>query len=303
MMPRARSASAFVLFIGLVVGTLSDRSHARAVVRSGEFQILSADFHVHAFPGDGSLAVWELRREAGRAGLDVFAVTNHNQTLAARLVRSVSRFSEGPLTLVGEEITNPAYHLIAVGIEHTIDHNQPAASAIRDVHAQGGVAIAAHPVRAYWGGFDAEAMASLDGAERAHPAMHARLDRPQQLEAFFARARERNPRIAAIGSSDFHASPALGLCRTYVLARERSQAGVLDAIRNGRTVAADGRGVLHGDATWVRLVEAAAPPGRSNENSALRRLAITCAWAGLLGLILCGGRSLEAPNPPAPPVA
>lgn len=301
MMPRARSASACVLFIGLLVGTLSDTDSARAVVRSGEFLILSADFHVHAFPGDGSLAVWELRREAARAGLDVFAVTNHNQTLAARLARSASRYSEGPLTLVGEEITNPKYHLIAVGIEHPVDHNQPAASAIRDVHAQGGIAIAAHPVRAYWGGFDAEAVASLDGAERVDPAMHVRLDQRQQLEAFFARARERNPRIAAIGSSDFHASPALGLCRTYILARERSRAGVLEAIRNSRTVAADARGGLHGDPTWVRRVEAAAPPGRSTENRTLRRLAITCAWAGLLGLILCGGRPLEAPDPPAPP--
>ena len=55
--------------------------------RAGDQFVLAGDFHVHAFVGDGGVAPWELGREAARRGLDVIAVTNHNQLLAARLTR------------------------------------------------------------------------------------------------------------------------------------------------------------------------------------------------------------------------
>ena len=49
------------------------------------FIILAGDFHVHSFPGDGSLPPWEIAREARRRGLDVVALTNHNSLLSSRL--------------------------------------------------------------------------------------------------------------------------------------------------------------------------------------------------------------------------
>ena len=54
-----------------------------------------------------------------------------------------------------QEITNPDYHLIALGLERTITADQPATSAAADVHAQGGVAIAAHPSRGIISGLPA----------------------------------------------------------------------------------------------------------------------------------------------------
>jgi hypothetical protein len=282
--------AALVLLIGITLGTLADAIPARAVPRSGDDWILAGDFHVHAFPGDGTIAAGELRREAWRAGLDVVAVTNHNQTLAARLVARSGPAGE-PLVMVGQEITNPAYHLIAVGITQTIDADQPAALAIDAVHAQGGVAIAAHPSRNYWSAFDDGALARLDGTEAAHSAMRGDSEFGADLAEFFGRARRRNPTIAAIGSSDFHSSPALGLARTYIVVRERSEGAVLDAIREGRTVAVDGDGGLHGDPDLVRLVAANRPTGRADGQALWRRLSITCAWAGLLGLILLNRRA------------
>ena len=93
-----------------------------------------------------------LRQEAARAGLDVIAVTNHNQSFTGRLAGRISEAGDGPLMLAGEEITNPQYHMIAVGIERTVRGAQvSAAEAIADVHSQGGVAIAAHPSRAFTG--------------------------------------------------------------------------------------------------------------------------------------------------------
>ena len=115
--------------------------------------------------------------------------------------------------------------------------------AIDEVHAQGGIAIAAHPTRDYSGGWDDEAIARLDGVEAAHPALAEGDDVERDFAGFVERARALNPGIAAIGSSDFHVHDRLGRCRTYVFAHERSAAAVIEAVRAGRTVAesADGR--------------------------------------------------------------
>jgi predicted metal-dependent phosphoesterase TrpH len=284
-----RSIAAVVMFAGIVVGTVSDRFPDEQPRRAGDYWILAGDFHVHAFPGDGALAPWALRDEARRAGLDVYAVTNHKQVFTARLARWVSRFSDGPIVIPGEEITNPDYHLIAVGVEHSVGADQPAAAAIAAVHAQGGVAIAAHPGRTFRGYDDDEAVAALDGTELAHPAMHEDETFRQDIADFFERARRLKPNMAAIGSSDFHASPALARCRTLVFTQDRTAAAVIEAIRGGRTVAVDGDGRLYGDPALVALAQEAPMSTRSDANSWWRRLSMMLTWAGVLGLLLLRG--------------
>ena len=280
-----RAVSALLLLIGIVVGTAID-TEPSAAVRVGNDWLLAADFHVHAFTGDGSLSPWSLRREAARRGIDVFAITNHNQTFAARFARWVSQMSSGPLILVGQEITASSYELIAVGIEDTIDPSQSSTSAVLAVQAQGGVAIAPHPVRAFWDSFDDQALAILDGVEAAHPLVHIG-DLRQEIETFHRRVRALNHGIAAIGSSDFHASPELGACRTYLLAREFSAPGVIEAVREGRTVAVDRDGNIVGDPTVARIVETTRRrPIASARDEVWRYFAIACTWIGLLGMVV-----------------
>lgn len=289
-----RLASAALLVAGAVVGTLADRIPSRQVVRSGDYWVLSGDFHVHAFPGDGALAPWMLRDEAARAGLDVIAVTNHNQTLTGRLAEWVSGNGDGPLMLAGQEITNPQYHMIAAGIAGAVDADQPAVGAIADVHAQAGVAIAAHPSRRFRGYDDEAAVAALDGAEASHSEIHFDEAFRTDLNAFFARAQGINTDIAAIGSSDFHAMPpSLGLSRTYLFVRDRTKSGVLEAIRSGRTLAVDGDGRLTGDSALIELLGDVRLAGRSDPNPVWRRLSMVLAWLGAGGLILAGGRRSE----------
>src|SRR5262249_50942662 len=155
----------------------------------------------------------------------------------ARFAQWMAARSSGPIIIGGQEITNPAYHLIAVGVEHTVNADQPAKGAIADVHAQGGVAIAAHPIQKFHGYDDDATVVTLDGTEAAHPSDS--VGHQEEFVAFFERARRLKPTIAPIGSSDFHVSPGLARCRTFVFAREASAVGVIDAIRGGRTVAID----------------------------------------------------------------
>ena len=278
-----RVLAAVALIAGVTIGTLADRVPRRTPLQSGEYLILSADFHVHAAPGDGSLTPTELRDEAARAGLDVIAITNHNQFVAARLVSSLSDNDGKPLVIAGEEVTHPGYHLIAVGIDRTVSPESAVTDTVRRIHEQGGVAIAAHPMHAFVG-YDDAALSAVDGTEVAHPERVEKYRR--EYVATFERARRLNPRIAPIGSSDFHNTPALGQCRTFVFVRERSKAGVLEALRAGRTVATDEHGRLYGDPSLVERVRRTPPEGRADVHPSWQRLAVVLSWCGLAGVLL-----------------
>ena len=282
-----RTAALLLILVGAALGAAVDRIPPRPVMRAGGYIVLAGDFHVHAFPGDGALSPWMLRDEAVRAGLDVIAVTNHNQSFTGRLAGRVSESGDGPLMLAGQEITNPDFHMIAAGISETVNAFQPAAAAIADIQKQGGVAIAAHPSRRYHGYDSDAARGTLDGAEAMHSDVHRDPRFREDLVAFFARTREVNPDVAAIGSSDFHAMPpTMGRCRTYLFVRDRTKEGVLDAIRSGRTLAVDGDGRLAGAPALIKLLGDARPAGRTDPNPTWRRLSIALSWIGALGLVV-----------------
>jgi hypothetical protein len=283
---RGQWAAALLVAAGLVAGSLPPRPSLRAPIRAGDFWILAADFHVHGFPGDGALPPWLLRDEVARAGLDAFALTNHNRVSTARAARRLFAGTPGPIVIVGQEITARGFHIAAVGLEERVDWTKGAAAAIRAVHAQGGVAIAAHPDRHYWSGWDDGAVSLLDGHERAHPSMRGR-QAGADFATFAARAAVLHPNIAAIGSSDFHTGAAPGVCRTWVLARERSAAGIVAAVRDGRTAAMDMDGRLYGNADVVRAVREArlAAPTRQ-PLTAWSRASTAAAIVGLLLLVL-----------------
>lgn len=276
-----RIAAALFAFC-VLAGTLLDRKTLPAAPGGG---VLVADLHVHPYPGDGSLPVWELQREAARRGVDVIAVTGHNNRVGLQVGRLVPLDPNGPIVLPGQELTTPRFHMVAVGIQTLIDWKLTAEEAIAAIHAQGGVAIAAHPLPLSWRDDGDAGLRALDGAEVAHPSSLVYSPGRQQLQRFFRRVQAVNPGVAPIGSTDFHMTAPLGLCRTYVLTGERSAAAVLDAVRQGRTVARDGTGRLFGTPEHVAMVEAylaarvpVAPVSRASKLAALGALV---ALAGL----------------------
>jgi hypothetical protein len=93
--------------------------------------------------------------------------------------------------------------------------------------------------------------------------------------------------VAPIGSSDFHFAGQMGRYRTYVLTRALTEDGVLQAVREGRTVASDAEGRLTGRPDDVAAVERhlAAHPRPTGPTSA-QRLAAACVLLGLAILAL-----------------
>ena len=287
-MSGARWMGAALVAGGVAAGSMLDTARATAPVRAGGYHVVAADLHVHAFPGDGALPPWELAREAARRGLHAVVVSNHNQTFAARFGEALPGWifplAPGglPLVIPSQEITTPRFHLIAAGITRTVDWRLPELEIVRDVRAQGGVIIGAHPGGRYWKASDA-LLASLDGVEVAHPLTVGHAPSRDELTAFFARARAVNPGVAPIGSSDFHMVAPLGACRTYVFAEFVTVPAILDAIRRGRTVAEDQDGVLYGDPALTLLLDQSRA---AHTAAAPRRSGLLAAAVVLIGLLV-----------------
>ena len=263
----------------VLVGGWADRLPTRPTVTRDGRQVVVADFHVHSAFGDGAIPPWNIGREARRRGLDAIAITNHNQVFASRLARGWSgRSSNGTLVLTGQEVTNPGFHVVAVGLRRAAGWNRSLQDTLADIHREGGVAIAAHPVKAYWGSFTTPELRQLDGSELCHPEVFSRPRAREELQGFHSRAMQARAEVglplAAIGSSDFHHLALIGRCRTLLMVDERSEQGILAAIRQGRTTAiADNESAAHG-------LPAVALP-RLGPSGVL-------GWLGLLGLLLFG---------------
>jgi predicted metal-dependent phosphoesterase TrpH len=278
-----RLVSATILGVGVIAGTIADRSAVRPEIVLGGYRVLSADFHNHSSTwSDGALTPWGLVLEATRQGLDVIAITGHNEVLDAKVGRWFASHAGGPTVLVGQEILSPGHHVIGVGTEQVVDSRLSVAQQVEAIHGQGGVAIAAHPVPPFWPAFDDAAMQQLDGAEICHPLVYGNPEGQRDLEQFLAR----KP-LTAVGSSDFHGSGRMGLCRTYVFARDASAEAVLEALRARRTVVYAPEGKVYGDPALVPLAEEHpelrdqatrdAPPG------ALDWVSRLCGVVGLIG--------------------
>ena len=187
---RPRTLLAAGLFgVALLAGTIADTGPARISRTIGGYQVLVADFHVHAFPQTWStLAPWDTVMEADRRGVDAIAIVPHDRVWASKVGRWFARLMNGPIVLVGEEITTPGYHLIGIGLTDDVATDLAAAGAIKEVHQQGGVAIAAHPYRNMWPAYDAEALGILDGAEIVRPETPHREAAAAELRAFSSSA-------------------------------------------------------------------------------------------------------------------
>lgn len=326
-----------LLAIAMGIGQLEDPKPARPVVRRAGYRVLEADLHTHTSWSDGGLTPPNLVLQARRRSLDVIAVTEHNTVLPGRIARAFSKWIDGPTVIVGEEVTTAQSHILALGIESTVIPAETADASIRAIHAQGGLAIAAHPVRRYWPAL-LPIRDELDGTEVMHPLAYGApiADwRWDDILAFYdgtargasdattSGAMTGAPKmpvhgrsLAAIGSSDYHWMSVLGLCRTLVFVDDRDGAAppserlVLDALRAHRTVVFDRSGTAHGDPALVAALQAEPYTPRSSDllyrgASPLDRIARVLGFIGLVLLVAAkrpfGRREQEPPRTPPRP--
>lgn len=284
-------AALVMVAAGLVAGVACDPRPSRPPVYRAGYRVLEADLHAHTTYSDGTLSPISLVRQAERRGLDVVGVTEHNTVVAGRVARAYSELVDGPIVVVGEEVTTSAYHLIALGIERTISPYQSPTAVVAAVHAQGGVAIGAHPVKRFQSAL-APVRSTLDGVEVMHPIAFGTRGAGWRWRDLLEYYEETSPRPAAIGSSDYHFASVLGLCRTLVFVREpASAAAVIDAIRVHRTVVVTREGQLLGDPELIEALRREPYEPRSSDyayrgEGAADRVLRLVGLVGVAGVVL-----------------
>ena len=105
------------------------------------------------------------------------------------------------------------------------------------------------------------------------------------LREFYRRAP-----FAAIGSSDYHGNGPLGICRTYVFARDDSAEAIVDAVRQHRTVVYDDEGRAFGDPELIRVSAARLRDREPKPAGAIDWISRICGLVGMLGLVLSTAR-------------
>ncbi len=179
-----------------------------------------ADLHTHTiYSYDGTATVPAVLKRARQAGLDVIAITDHDEIRGALLAELLApKF--GLEVIPGVEITTAEGDLLGLGIHKAVPAGLPLIETLLRIGEQGGYAIAPHPMAAGMG------MKSLNFYSVRKAVRHPEAGRILLgIETYNATAIDRESRmfaevlsyragLARVGSSDAHALDAIGLGAT-----------------------------------------------------------------------------------------
>jgi hypothetical protein len=226
---------------------------------------LRCALHAHTTNSDGELRPELLVRHYERAGFDVLAVTDH-------WVRTAPDSTERLLVIPGTELDaglgepSREAHVLGFGVEadpeQPVDGFPPLEEAVAWVEAAGGVPYLAHP---YWSGLraaDFERCESLFGLEVYNAGCELEVGRGLS-GVHWDDVLERGGRWFGIATDDSH-HPRFDstLAWTWVHASERSEAAVLEALREGTFYSSTGP-TIHDLCLVDGVVEARTSPAQS----------------------------------------
>ena len=209
-----------------------------------------ADLQLHSDLGDGLSSIGEILDSAERTGLDVIALTDHDDIRGAYALRELALRRSSPVEVVpGVEVTTRSGHLLALWIEDEVPMFCSLAQAVAQIHEAGGVAIVPHPLSYLTFSIGEGALRQLaalgevarmvDGIEVRNPsyAGRVRASRAAWLNTHVLR-------IAETGSSDAHHAALVGTCWTEF---SGSTADDLRSALRARATTAHGRGWTLGE--------------------------------------------------------
>jgi predicted metal-dependent phosphoesterase TrpH len=194
------------------------------------------DLHMHTtrHSPDSEMDPLALVRRAQVLGLDGVVITEHDWLWTEDELRELRAAAPGLVVLAGIEVSCREGHFLVHGVRDPLPLHRGigVAELCRQVHAQGGAVVAAHPFR--WGQRFDEILRrekpELDGLELMSSNMDADCRR-RAAEVRQARG------LAGLGSSDAHSEDVLGVCYTEIAATVGDGTELAAAIRAGLTTA------------------------------------------------------------------
>ena len=200
------------------------------------------DLHLHTsrHSPDSETDPFELLKSARRAGLDGIVLTEHDYLWPEAELEELRAAEPELVILGGIEVTGRGGDMLVYGIADasTLPRGIGWGELVKEVHRQGGAAVAAHPNR--WGQpFEKvvrDSGAELDGIE----VMSNNMDRELRVQA--AELLKKYPNFAQLGNSDSHAPWSVGCCYTEFDAVIRTSADLASAIRGRKGVAKENEG-------------------------------------------------------------
>jgi len=199
-----------------------------------------ADLHIHTvYSYDGTASVPAVLARARQVGLDVIAITDHDEIRGAlKAFELAPKF--GIEVIPGIEITTAEGDLLALFVTEKFQPGRPLLETILKVGEAGGICIAPHPMARGAG------MKSLSGLSILRALDHPVASRILiGIETYNATALDREsnllaqklwaecPGIAQVGNSDAHVLQAIGLGTTEFMGD--CAAHLLDALWIGAT--------------------------------------------------------------------
>jgi predicted metal-dependent phosphoesterase TrpH len=175
-----------------------------------------ADLQLHSDLGDGLASPEAILDAAERAGLDVIALTDHDDIRGAFLLRDIAARRSSLVEIVpGVEVTTRSGHLLALWIEDEIQMFAALADTVSRIHRAGGVAIVPHPLSYLTFSVGEGALLALaastdpqvhiDGIETRNPSYAGRVRAARSVWL-----NDKVLHVAATGSSDAHHANLVG---------------------------------------------------------------------------------------------
>lgn len=198
-----------------------------------------ADLHTHTiYSYDGTASVAAVLKRAQQIGLDILAITDHDEIKGAlKAVELAPNY--GIEVIPGIEITTAEGDLLALNITEMVERGQSLIDTVLKVGELGGFCIAPHPMA---GGFGMKSLSaySIMKALRNRDVARVLIG----IETYNATALDRMSNhyahilgerlgIAKLGNSDAHVAEAVGLGATEF--EGHTSQDLLRAIRRGKT--------------------------------------------------------------------
>lgn len=179
-----------------------------------------ADLHLHTTYSDGMGTVPAVLETARRAGLDIIAITDHDNLTSALQARDLApRYGVG--VVPGIEITTAEGHLLAYWVERPVPAGRSLIETLLRVGEQGGLCVAPHPTGQWVPSLGAKAVHQalrhpdarriLAGIEVYNQGL-PRLDNNRGAQAL-----GQETGLAQLANTDSHMLWTIGLCHNEFL--------------------------------------------------------------------------------------